>query len=267
MGVNEQYIIPIFVGGTLLLTLFVFFIIYYILVQKHKQNQHQLEKQKMLFDSQKKILRARIEEQENTMNQISIELHDNLATQLALTQVNMYMVEEQASNEKQALLIAKTNNLLNTVIDDLHNLSHSLNSNFVKHIGLVEVMKKELETLTSNKHIYFSLTVNGSYASFGSEKELLIYRIAQAILHNAIKHAQASEISIALNYLVSSFSMVIADNGIGFDKNIIDDMTGLGFFNMSERAKYLNGKLDIKTAPKHGTKITLTIIYGNKEAL
>ncbi len=265
MGVNEHYIIPIFVGGTLLLTLFVFFIIYYILVQKHKQNQHQLEKQKMLFDNQKKILSARIDEQENTMTQISIELHDNLATQLALTQVNLYVIEDLATNEKQASLITKTNNMLKNLIDDLHNISHSLNSNFVKHIGLVEVMKKELETLISNKHIAFSFAVNGTYLSLGSEKELLIYRIAQGVLHNAIKHSQASEIGIVLNYEPKSFSMVIRDNGIGFDKNIIDDMNGLGFFNMIERAKYLNGNIDIQTAPHQGTKITLTIVYGTKE--
>ena len=63
---SNQYVIPLFVAGTLLLTLFGFFLIAYLLVQKNKQNQYQLEKSQMIFDHQNNILRAKIEEQENS---------------------------------------------------------------------------------------------------------------------------------------------------------------------------------------------------------
>ena len=67
---NDQYIIPLFVAGSLLLTLFTFFLIAYLLVQKNKQNAYQIEKHQMIFDHEKNILKAKIEEQENTMDQI-----------------------------------------------------------------------------------------------------------------------------------------------------------------------------------------------------
>ena len=265
MGISEHFIIPLFVAGTLLLTIFVFFLIAYLLVQKHKQNQHQLEKQNMIFDAQKRILNARIEEQENTMTQISTELHDNISATLGLAQMNMYLVADTASDAKQISLIEKTNNLLTTTIDDLHNISHSLNSNFVKKLGLVEVLYKELDIFKPHKHINCSLNIVGEYESLGADKELFIYRIAQEALHNAIKYAKASEIKINLRYETGNFTMIIADNGIGFDKSKINEMKGLGFFNMFQRAKFINGRLDIQTLPLNGTTITL-IIDGKREA-
>jgi len=265
MGMTETYIIPVFVGGTLLLTLFVFFIIYYILVQKHKQNKHQLEKQSLLFENQKKIFSARIEEQENTMSKISVELHDSLVPKLSLTQANLGLIENEASTEKRALMIEETDAILYGLLDDVHNISHSLNSNFIKNIGLVEVIKKELEMLGSHKQTVFSFSVTGAYLPMEPERELLIYRIAQELLYNATKHAQASVINLVLTYEPAHFSMSVTDNGIGFDKNIIKEMKGLGFFSMQERVKYLNGTFDIQTASAQGSRFTLSIPYGNTD--
>ena len=99
---NDHYIIPLFVAGTLLLTLFLFFLIAYLLVHKQKERQHELERQSILFEAQKSILSARIEEHENTMNHLSSELHDNISAMLSLAQMNMYLIADAATNEKQA---------------------------------------------------------------------------------------------------------------------------------------------------------------------
>ena len=256
---NNQYIFPLFVAGSLLLALFGFFLIAYLLVQKRKQNIYQLEKQKMVFDHQNSILRTKIEEQENTMDQISKELHDNIKSILGFAQMSMYKIADLANSKEQAVLIDNINNLIGQVIDDLHNISHAMNSNFVKNIGLVDTLTKDLENIRLSKNITYNIEIKGNTISLSPEKELHVYRIAQEAIQNSIKHAKATNIDLVLDFGPDSFEMKIADNGIGFEKSKIFEMKGLGFLNMFQRARYVHGVLDVQSAPQKGSSIILKL--------
>lgn len=256
---NNQYVIPLFVAGSLLLTLFAFFLIAYLLVQKNKQNAYQLEKNQMIFEHQNNILRAKIEEQENTMDQISKELHDNIKSVLGFAQMSMYNIARLATDTEQALLIDKTNKIIGDVIDNLHNISHSLNSNFVKNIGLLDSITKELENVRLSKKLECNLEVMGEPVSLSPEKEIHIFRIAQEAIQNCIKHANATTLNFTFYYEPDAFIMKITDNGKGFDKNNIYAMKGLGFLNMFQRARFVHGSLEVQSAPMEGSTITLTL--------
>ncbi len=256
---NDQYIIPMFVACSLLLTLFAFFLIAYLLVQKNKTRTYQLEKRQMIFDHQNNILRTKIEEQEHTMDQISKELHDNIKSVLGFAQMSMYNIASLATDKEQATQIDKTNKILGDVIDELHNISHSLNSNFVKNIGLVETITKELENIRLAKNIAYDIEIKGEPSSLGAEKEIHIFRIAQEAIQNCIKHANATNLNFTLNYAPSMFTMKISDNGKGFDKNKLYEMKGLGFLNMFQRARYVHGLLEVQSVPTQGSTIMLSL--------
>lgn len=256
---NDQYIIPLFVAGSLLITLFAFFLIAYLLVQKRKQNKYQLEKQQMIFDHENNILRSKIEEHEKTMNQISEELHDNIKSVLGFAQMNMYQIESLSSNEQQASLINTTNGVIGHAIDALHNISHALNSNFVKHFGLIDTITKDLDHIHSSKKMSCSIEVKGEITPLPPDIELHIYRIAQEAIQNCLKHAHASSIGIVVHYESNVFRMAISDDGVGFDKNKVYEMKGLGFLSMFQRARYINGSLDIQSRPLHGSNIHLKV--------
>ena len=256
---NDQYLIPLFVAGSVLITLFGFFLIGYLLVQKGKQNAYQLEKRQMIFDHQNSILRTKIEEQENTMDQISRELHDNIKSVLGFAQMSMYNIANLATDKEQAVQIDKTNKIIGDVIDELHNISHSLNSNFVKNIGLIETITKELEHIALAKNIACSIDIKGTPTDLSAEKEIHIFRIAQEAMQNCIKHANATNLNFTLNYTPSMFTMKISDNGKGFDKNKLYEMKGLGFLNMFQRARYVHGLLEVQSVPTQGSTVTLSL--------
>lgn len=270
---NNQYVIPLFVSGSLLLTLFTFFLIAYLLVQKNKQNKYQQEKRQMEFeklqmeserrqmefDHQNKILKAKNDEQEATMNQISKELHDNVKSLLGFAEMSMHNIADMATNPEQATLIETTKGIIHDVIEDLHNISHSLSSEFVKNIGLIETIGKELEYVRLAKNIAAELTIIGEPYSIGGDKEIQIYRIAQEAIQNCRKHAKATSIIFTLDYAPGQFSMKIADNGKGFEVKKRHEMTGIGLVNMYKRADYVQGALEIQSAPMQGSTITLTL--------
>jgi two-component system NarL family sensor kinase len=256
---NDQYIMPLFVAGSLLLALFTFFLVAYLLVQKHKQNKYQLEKQKTAFEHENNILRTKIETQENDMDQISKELHDNVKSVLGFAQMNMYKISDLSHTDEQAMLIDRTNKIIGNVIDELHNISHSLNSNFVLNMGLIETITKELEIIQLSKNITYDIEIKGTPFAINPEKELHIYRIGQEAIQNCIKHARATNLNFSLHFEPYMFTMKITDNGVGFDKKNVHEMKGLGFLNMFQRARYVNGALDVQSVPMKGSSIILTL--------
>lgn len=256
---NDNHIVIIFVAGTLLLALFAFFLIAYLLVQKDKQNKFQLEKARITYWYQNEILRVRLEVQENAMDQISKEIHDNIGQLLSLAQMNMYAIADMVTAERDVRLVTNTNNLIGQVITDLQNLSHSLNSDFIKRLGLTEVLRKEIEYISLSKNISCTFEVAGDPVGLPPEKEVLIYRIAQEAIHNTLKHAKATKLDILLSYEPTKFVLTISDNGIGFELNKIHSSNGIGFTNMYQRAMYIEGTLDIQSAPQTGSKIILSI--------
>ena len=256
---SENSLIPIFLSGTVLLTLFAFFIVVYVLVQKQKQNVHHLERNKMIYDHQNMILTTRIEEQERAMDQVSKEIHDNLGQQTNFAKMNLLTIAMYATDNQQKTVIEKTKTILDGIIKDIRNISHSLNSDFIKDIGLINMLQEELNYLNLSPTINCDIDIIGDDKKFLPEKELLIYRIAQEAIHNVSKHAQATNLDIILTYEANTFIMTIADNGIGFDKSIVNTLSGIGFVNMIQRAELLNGSIDIQSQPLCGCTVTLQV--------
>jgi two-component system NarL family sensor kinase len=262
----DKYILLVFICGTVLFVLFVFFLIAYLLVQKNKQNVFHLEKQRMIYDHQNKLLNTKLEEQELVMEQISKEIHDNLGQVLSFLKMNTGMIRKMAVTEQQEALVDKHAELLTQLIKDIRNISHTLNSDYIKGKGLHEILKSEFEYLNATRNIRCNVEVTGSQNLVSPEKQLIIYRIAQEAVHNTVKHAMATEISIILNFGTEELIMLVKDNGVGFDKEKIFSFDGIGFINMFNRAKHLNGHLDIQSERGNGCTITLIAKYSDNNA-
>jgi signal transduction histidine kinase len=254
---KDKYIIPLFIAGTFVLTLFGLVLTLYIVIQKRKQNAYAIERAKTLLDHQNNILRTKIEEQEHTMGQISKELHDNVKSRLGFAQMSMYQIADLATDSGQALKIEKANKMIEEAINELHNISHSLNSTFVENEGLAQTIEKELENVRLFKNVSCHLHITGDPVSLAPQRELHVFRIAQEAIQNCMKHAKATSINFTLDYSDELLVMTITDNGRGFDKQ--QDMKGLGFVSMAQRARYIHGTLEVTSAPAKGTSVVLTL--------
>lgn len=254
------YLLPVILNAMLLL-FFLAFVIVLVISLKRKLNAHAMEKQKLIYDYQDKLVRIRIEEQENAKNQISKELHDNVGQLLGLAQMNMHTVldNEQYGNYRTGRMIKDTLSLIDRTAYFLHNISHTLNSDYISRLGLIEMLRRELDFINISRGILCVVDIEGDSRSLDGETEILIYRIVQELLHNTIKHARASQVTITLIYTEDHFTIRIADNGVGFDVSKVRNTGGIGFINMYQRADLLKGRLEIQSAPGEGSSATLTI--------
>lgn len=256
---NESYFVPILVAGVILFLLFLFFIIFYMLYHQRRTQFFGMEKEKMKYDHSLRLMEARLEEQEHSMNQISREIHDNVSQKMDFLQMNLKALKEYIAHDKDSSALQTSITLAEQIGNDLRNISYSLNGDYVTTHGLSAVLRKELEYIDSMRRIACSLQIEGFDETITGSEKLLTYRIAQEALHNSLKHARATRIDVSLAYGADRFTMEITDNGAGFDASAATYTEGLGFRNMQHRANLMAAELTVVAAPGKGCTIRLDV--------
>ena len=242
---NDDSLVPFFVTITLLMVVFAFFLIITLIVQKNKQNRQANE-----------LLQTQVKERDRTMSLISVEIHDNISQMLSLTRMTLRMIGKQAVPE-QLPLLEQAGSMLDNLIVDTRNISHSLNTDYLKNKGLLEFMNREINWVNASKGIVCALENSGYHDQLSAEKELMVIRIAQEAMQNTLKHAGATHLHIRISCDEKMFRMIITDNGKGFSHTRGSVSDGLGLQSMYQRAQIINAKLDIQSA---GTGTTLTLL-------
>ena len=237
--------IPFFITGTLLLVVLVFFMAIFLIFFKNKQNK-----------IEKEALQASIDDKERAMHTISMELHDNVVQMMNLIKMHIHVLRQDAET-KLAIGLNPIENILDTLILDVHNMSYSLNTELLKKRGLLLILEQELEWVNASKKITATLDIKGKKITFSPEKELMIIRIAQEAINNTIKYAYASTLEIRLSYQEKMFKMEIVDNGKGFDLHSKE--MGIGIQSMRQRTNIINGTLEIVSAENAGTSVVLVM--------
>lgn len=248
----------IYIIGTLTLLVFVVFLTLIIIEYRRRQVRHITEKLKLEHQYQSQLLQTQLEVQEQSFKYVSEEIHDNIAQTLSLAKLKLHKTADKITDETIKSAMGTSTELVGNALSELRNLSHILNGGLVTKLTLKENIEKELNYISDAKDIATTLTINGAQYELIPEKKLMAFRIVQEAINNAIKHGEAKDISVVLNYHADLLSVQIKDNGRGFDVTKIDESKGLGLHNMMVRAKLL-GNLAIRSENNNGTIITLNI--------
>lgn len=259
----DEYLFGLYLAGSLLLTLFAITLSVVLIIQRQRQVKAQHEKLNMELRHKTELLNARIDVQEQSMSLISEELHDNVGQLLALVKININGLRSKPEITETGTLhlINKTKELVTKTINEVRYISHSLNSTLIQEQGLVQILRRDVEFLSDSAALETVLEVTGSPKSLTSEKELLIYRIIQELLQNVLKHAVATHVNISLIYGTDELTIVICDNGKGYDTNSVKTSDSLGLRNIRNRAVLLKALLEVDSSPGYGTKTRLVVPY------
>lgn len=223
------------------------------IAQKHENYVRRIESQ---------ILEAEIESQEKTFELISKEIHDNISQSLSLVVINLNCLSNVAI-EQESSILKNSISELKKVIEDLNNLSKSLDSDLIETHGLVSACRFECERWNRLYNTFVSFETYGEIIHLDKTMELFILRIIQESLSNAIKYSRAATIKASIEYSLERISFSVEDNGIGFDlldaleTKIIGKRSGIR--NMKQRAHMIAGTFEIITSPNSGTKIKVDI--------
>lgn len=250
----------IFHIGMVIETLIISFIlIYRYRIDREEKNQYLKEKEELKNNFEKLMLQSKFEIQEQTLKNISQEIHDNIGQVLSLVKLNISKLKLYEKN-KWDESIDDSNILLNKVIIDLRDLSKSLNTDYIQEKGLLSSIKYELEQIKKYGGFETELIVQGDEYRMEPQKELVLFRICQEAFNNIMKHSNATTISVKAIY-GDALVLIIRDNGIGFnltEKKMNGERDGLGLKNIYNRSALLGGSCLISSDPG-GTEVKLVI--------
>jgi signal transduction histidine kinase len=217
-----------------------------------------LEKIKVVHENE--LLQSQLEIQEQTFQNISREIHDNIGQKLTLVKLQLNTAGHLG--KETAIFIMNPVNIISEIINELTDISHSLSSENILNNGLIKALEFEALQLEKSGLFTISIFITGDTVFLNFNKELVLFRIVQEAINNIIKHAEAKIIGIHLHYGKQLLTMQIADNGKGFI--LPGNNTGTGLKNIRKRASLLNGRLNLKSAPGEGTKLNIQIpLYDN----
>ena len=250
------------ITSTIVLLLLASFITVFFFIFQKRQIQNIQEKAALKTAYDQEILKSQIEVQNQTLQHIGQELHDNIGQLLSVAKINLNILEESENEELD--FIKQTNEIITQSISDLRALTKSLDGDFVKDFGLEESISHELQRIRKTRRFQTEISVLGEKRKLGYEREIVLFRIVQEILNNAIKHSKAKNLTIILHYFVDSFTLKVNDNGKGFDLENINQknlsQAGAGLRNMQRRMELIGGKCSISSEIGKGTEVLLSMI-------
>lgn len=212
------------------------------------------------FESE--ILQTRIEVQDQTMQSIATELHDNVGQLLSLTTLTLNSVNlNDAAKAKKK--IENSLSLVNKSIKELRELAKLLHGEQLVENGLGHAIDQEINWL--NKAGTYELHTNNKLLDselVSPDKDLIILRLLQEIINNVIKHAHATHIHIDSYIQNNALHLKVVENGVGFNpEEIKAKKSGMGLDSIYKRIEMINGKLALNSAPGEGTSIAIEIPY------
>lgn len=204
------------------------------------------------------LLQSQIEIKEQTLQYISRELHDNLGQIASLIKINLNTLQLHDSikaNEK----IEDTKDLTRQLIADIKSLSVSMGNDRILQTGLANAIKAEVDRLNRTGEFTATFTISGTMNVIDNDKSVILFRMAQEVLNNMVKHSRATQLTINLSFTEKLFTLALSDNGIGFNVEEKLRSLGAGLRNLTARAILINATLHIKSLSGNGTTITIEL--------
>lgn len=220
---------------------------------KQEKDLHSLALEQEKQNSRISNLTAMLKGQETERARLARDLHDGLGGLLSGTKISLSRAVDKKENELETE-VNKSIGQLDIAVNELRRVAHNLMPELLLKYGLKEALN-EYATRMSNDSLDISAQFINFKTNLDSERQVLVYRIIQELVNNAIKHADASQILIQLTENSDKIHITVEDNGKGFDTHTLDGKSSAGMHNIASRLDFLKGKMSIDSQINLGTTI------------
>lgn len=203
------------------------------------------------------VLQASIAGEEIERKRIARDLHDGIGS--LLSSLKMKLIKNPNSlnelNEQESQQVAI---LLNRSITELRQIAYNLVPETLLKLGLEKALQ-DLCLLLKTEGVRIIFHAQGIRPDIPESNQIIIYRIVQELINNALKHAQCTEIITDCSQNGNLFFITVEDNGKGFDTSGLKDSQGSGLGNLRNRVELLKGKFHIDSSPGGGTACNIEL--------
>ena len=245
MSPENSQITFILFSGAFLAALMGTFIIAMVILHRQRQAENRRRLELIQAEYERTLLNIENEIQQETLSHVGRELHDNIGQLLSLAKLNLNSSRAEKNQEGKELI--------NQIIQEVRGLSKSLNLDWLESLSLDDFIRQQLQRIQTTGFCQTSFESDQSLAILEKDQKLVLVRVIQECLNNAIKHSSPSSIRV----WVSNFSLLIEDDGAGFDTSL--PSKGSGMTNLKKRMETIGGTFSLTSSPGNGTTIKLTL--------
>ena len=262
MPAEQEEIYTAIITTTVIFLIIALSLILLVIIYNNRKKRHIEEKAQMKLTFEAELAKAQLEVQEQTMQTIGADLHDNIGQLLSLTSLTLNSIELE-NETKARQKIDDSIDLTLRSIKEMRLLGKLLQGDQLVALGLSEAIQYEVSYMERSGRFQIIYTPGEELPAAGNpDKDLIIFRILQEMFNNIIKHAAATEITIKLDYDAGTLKLCVTDNGVGFTSAELPlEKHGMGLQNIRKRAAIIGGEASITSTPGAGTQIIIFIPY------
>jgi signal transduction histidine kinase len=219
---------------------------------------HEQETERMMREKEVAELTASLETQERERNRIARDLHDGLGSLMSgISSQIEYLRAQPSIGENGRPQLVQLREMVNEATSELRRTSYELMPAKLLRQGLEPAIRDLCLNLLVKNGLEPTLEVNTDLSTLDSDQQLTLYRIIQELLNNIVKHADAKNVFLQFSHYDDEISVVVEDDGKGFDVKARTVDGGLGLGSLQSRVNLLKGFLDIASLPGEGTTVTV----------
>ncbi|WP_289140246.1 sensor histidine kinase [uncultured Brevibacillus sp.] len=204
-----------------------------------------------------------IQAQEEERKRVAREIHDGPAQSMANVVLRSEIVEKMLKNERileAQMELHELKEMVRMSLADVRRIIFDLRPMALDDLGLVPTLQKYIRTCEERIASSIDLVIFGTEPPLRSSVKAAIFRMVQECLNNVEKHAEATNVQVKLEFLQESLSLVVKDDGVGFDlEKRMANGNSFGLLGMRERVQLLEGSVELQSAPGEGTKVIFQI--------
>lgn len=239
---------------TIIVLILVVTLIFFFSFFQQKKTAYLIKQRETQQKFDEEINKSKLEIQEQALQNISWEIHDNIGQLLSVAKMQLNIVQMNLP-EKEKNQIIETGEIVSKSLQELRDLSKSLSPDTIKNKGLLASIKLEIDRFNRLNVINATFSTSNKYYNLSNEKEIILFRILQEFCNNTLKYAKAKNLEITFNFAKNYLEINAKDDGVGFDYNNKNNHTGIGLANIKSRAALIKADMDLITKVNTGTKL------------
>jgi signal transduction histidine kinase len=211
--------------------------------------------------TEKRVLNAIINTEENERRRFAKDLHDGLGPLLSTVKMSLSSLGERIKDQSGTEILSNANYLVNESLNTIKDISNNLSPHVLSNFGLASAIGAFTTKINQTKAIEVEFKSNMENQRLENDKEVVIYRAVCELINNAIRHSGASRIEIELNKHEKFVTLQFYDNGRGFELSTLsrEDNKGMGLSNIETRIKTVEGVFVLESTPGKGTSALIKV--------
>ena len=194
-------------------------------------------------------------------NRLARELHDTLAHALSGLSVQLETIKAYWDVDQQVAcsILEKSLAATHSGLEETRRALKALRASPLDDLGLALAIRTMVEDAAARANVTIDLSIMDRVPALSPDVEQCVYRVAQEAVTNVAKHANAKNLTVKLEFIEEKVTLIVSDDGVGFNVDKSDKTSDFGLTGMRERAQLIGGELNVISKPGYGTTIQLTI--------